>query len=83
MKYEEIYEKIKNIIADEIHVKKELINEKTNFFEDLLIDELNMLEIIISIEFEFDIDISDKVTEDIITVGDITKLVENNINLKV
>lgn len=41
-----------------------------------------MMEIVIDIEYEFDIDILDKITEDIITVGDIVKLVKNNISLE-
>lgn len=72
-----ILEKIKKIIADQIGAEEENITENTSF-EDLGVDSLDLFEIIISVEEEFDVQIED--AEAIKTVGDAVKFVENNLN---
>lgn len=71
-----ILEKIKKIIADQIGAEEENITENTSF-EDLGVDSLDLFEIIISVEEEFNVQIED--AEAIKTVGDAVKFVENNL----
>lgn len=71
-----ILEKIKKIIADQIDVEEESITLDTSF-QDLGVDSLDLFEIIISVEEEFDVQIAD--AEAIKTVGDAVKFVEKNI----
>lgn len=71
-----ILEKIKKIIAEQIDVEEESITEDTSF-QDLGVDSLDLFEIIISVEEEFDVQIED--AEAIKTVGDAVKFVEKNL----
>lgn len=70
-----ILEKIKEIISAQLDVEAESITLETRFQEDLEADSLDLFQIINDIEDEFDIKIED--AEDIKTVEDAVKFVEN------
>ena len=70
-----IYEKITEIISGKMDIdKKDISMEST--FENLKIDSLDMVEIVMDIEEEFDISIED--SENLKTVADLVKFIENN-----
>lgn len=71
-----VFEKIKEIICDQLGVDVEKVNLDTSF-DDLGIDSLDLFQIIIEIEEEFDIRIED--TEGIKTVSDVVDFVEDRI----
>ena len=68
-----ILEKIKEIIAEQLNLDQETITEDTSF-EDLGLDSLDLFQVVIEIEEEFDIQIED--AESIKTVKDAVKFVE-------
>ncbi|WP_027625467.1 acyl carrier protein [Clostridium lundense] len=68
-----IFEKIKRIIADQLNIEEEILTSETSF-EELGVDSLDLFQIVIEIEEEFDIEIED--AESIKTVGDAVKFVE-------
>lgn len=68
-----ILEKIKEIIAEQLNLDEETISEDTSF-EDLGLDSLDLFQVVIEIEEEFDIQIED--AESIKTVRDAVKFVE-------
>lgn len=70
MSEEEIFNKIKNMLADNFDVKKDKITEKTNFTKDLDADSIDLVEFILQLEDEFGSEISDADAEKIQTVGD-------------
>ena len=61
-------EKIKRIVADQLGVEEDEINEATSF-EDLNADSLDIVELIMALEEEFDIEIPDQDAEKLTTVG--------------
>lgn len=64
------FEKLKDIIADVLNVSKEDINLETTFVDDLGADSLDIFQIIMGIEEEFDIEIDNEEAEKIATVND-------------
>ena len=59
------------VISDETGIDMELITPESRFFEDLNLDELNLYEIILRCENEFDVTISNESAANIITVQDL------------
>ena len=64
------FEKLQNIIAEVLNVETEEITMDTTFTDDLGADSLDVFQIIMGIEEEFDIEIPNEAAEKIITVGD-------------
>ena len=75
------FEKMQDIIADVLNVQKEDIKPETTFVDDLGADSLDIFQIIMGIEEEFDIEIDNDEAEKIVTVQDavdqIKKAVDN------
>ena len=72
-----IEERIKGIIAEQINVDKDTIEESSRFIEDLGADSLDVVELMMSIEEAFDLDIPDDDAEKILTVGDALSYIKN------
>ena len=64
------FEKLQDIIADVLNVQKEEIKPETTFVGDLGADSLDIFQIIMGIEEEFDIEIDNDEAEKIVTVQD-------------
>ncbi len=64
------FEKLQDIIADVLNVQKDEIKPETTFVDDLGADSLDILQIIMGIEEEFDIEIDNDEAEKIVTVQD-------------
>lgn len=74
-----MFDKIKKIIVEQLNIDDgAFINLDTNLQEDLDADSLDAVEIIMNIEEEFDIKVDDDELENIKTIGDIVKYIENN-----
>ena len=76
MTYEEIIAKIKDILAYKLGLTPEVISDDSNIKNDLGADSLDRIEIVMVVEDEFDIEISDASLEGVRTVSDYAKLVE-------
>ena len=70
MSEEEIFNKIKDMIADNFGVDKDKITEQTNFMNDLDADSIDLVEFILQLEDEFGAEIPDDEAEKIKTIGD-------------
>jgi len=66
----ETAERVKNIIVEQLGVPAEDVNEGASFIEDLGADSLDIVELVMALEEEYDIEISDEDAEKIQTVGD-------------
>ena len=66
---DEISEKIQQIVCDITGAVPETVNTESNFVEDLRADSLDMAEIVMAVEDEFDLEIPDEDAEKIATVG--------------
>ena len=71
-----VFEKVKSIIADQLDVEEEKVVAEASITEDLGADSLDMVDLVMSIEEEFDI--PDEAVENIKTVGDVVAYIENN-----
>ena len=74
------FEKLQEIIADVLNVQKEEITPETTFVDDLGADSLDIFQIIMGIEEEFDIEIPNEAAEQIVTVGDAVEQIKNALN---
>ena len=73
-----VFDKIKEIIAEQLGVETDIITVDTNLMKDLEADSLDAVEIIMAIEDEYDIEVPDEDAEKFQTVTDIVKYVEDN-----
>ena len=73
-----IFDKIKDIIIDQLQVEESDVDMDTNLMKDLSADSLDAVEIIMAIEEEFGIEIPDEEAENFQTVADLVKYVEEN-----
>jgi len=67
---ENVEEKVKDIIVEELGVEREKLTSQASFMEDLGADSLDTVELVMAFEKEFDIDIPDEDAEKLRTVGD-------------
>ena len=70
-------EKLKMILADVLNVDTAEITEDTTFVDDLGADSLDIFQIIMGIEEEFDVEIDNDAAERIVTVGDAAEAIKN------
>ena len=75
-------EKVKDIISEQLGVKKEEIKPESSFIDDLGADSLDTVEVVMALEEEFGIEIPDEDAEKITTVGDATKYIEEKVSKK-
>lgn len=73
-----ILEKVKEVIVEQLGVEEDIIKLDTSFIDDLGADSLDIVELIMSLEEEFDIQIPDNEAEKISTVGDVVEYIKNN-----
>ena len=74
------FEKLKKIIAEVLNVDEEEIKMETTFVDDLGADSLDVFQIIMGLEEEFDIEIPNEEAEKIVTVGDAVEQIKNALN---
>ncbi len=69
-------DKIRQIIADQLGVKKGEVTERTKFVDDLGADSLDTVELVMALEEEFGVEIPDEEAEKLMTVGDALRYIE-------
>jgi len=74
-----IFEKMKKLIADQLDVEENEIKMEASFQNDLDADSLDVVELIMAIEDEFDIEIPDEEAEKISTVKDAVEYIQNHV----
>lgn len=70
MSQQEIFERVKEIVADQLSVEVADVTPEANFANDLSADSLDVVELVMALEEEFDIEIPDEAAESIKTVQD-------------
>ncbi|WP_407382527.1 acyl carrier protein [Ruminococcus sp.] len=73
-----VLEKIKVILAEQFDVEEDSLKNDTDLQEDLGADSLDVVDLLMSIEDEFEIEIPDEEIENIRTVGDLVSYIESN-----
>ena len=72
-----IFEKVASILAEQLDAEEETITLETNLVEDLGADSLDVVDLVMTLEDEFDMEIPDEDIVDVRTVGDIVKYLED------
>jgi len=71
-----VFEKVKEIIVDQLGVDESEVTMEASFIDDLGADSLDIVELIMALEEEFDLEIPDKDAEKIVTVGDAVEYIK-------
>lgn len=74
---EEMFNTIKKMIVDQLGVDESMISMDSSFIDDLNADSLDMVELVMAMEQEFDVSIPDEVAEKVSTVGEAIEFVKN------
>lgn len=73
-----IFEKVKAVIAEQTGINESDIKMESTFVEDLNIDSLDLVELIMVLEEEYDVEIDEDRAEHIKTIGDVVKFIKEN-----
>ncbi len=71
-------EKVKAVVIEQLDCKADEVKEDSKFIEDLGADSLDVVELVMALEEEFDIEIPDEDAEGILTVADALKYIEDH-----
>lgn len=75
-------EKVRNILEEYVDVPKEQITMETNLLNDLGLSSLDVVNMIVTFEDEFEIEIPDRKLSEIMTVGDVVKLLQEEYGME-
>lgn len=79
MSSEEVFEKVKETIIEQIGVTDTAVTMEASFIDDLGADSLDIVELIMALEEEFDMNIPDADAEKIVTVGDVVEYIKEHV----
>lgn len=74
-----IFDKVKDILSEQLDIDKDIITSDSSIVDDLGADSLDIVDLVMSLEDEFDTEIPDEAIEGIKTVGDIVRYIEENL----
>lgn len=74
-----VFEKVKGILVDQLDADEDAISMNSSIADDLGADSLDIADIVMSIEEEFDVEVPDDQLQNIKTVGDIVRYIEENV----
>lgn len=75
----EVFDRIVKVVSEELAISEDEITEDASFIDDLGADSLDVVELIMALEEEFDIEIPDEDAEEIATVSDAVDYIEENL----
>ena len=76
---EEVFEKVKSIIIEQLGATESSVTMEASFIDDLGADSLDIVELIMALEEEFDTEIPDADAEKIVTVGDVVDYIKEHL----
>ena len=79
MNSEDIFEKVKGIIVEQLGVTDSSVTMEASFIDDLGADSLDIVELIMALEEEFDIEIPDADAEKVVTVTDVVDYIKDHV----
>ena len=79
MSSEEVFEKVKAIIVEQLGAAEASVTLEASFIDDLGADSLDIVELIMALEEEFDTEIPDADAEKIVTVGDVVDYIKDHV----
>ena len=79
METEEIFEKVKTVIVEQLGIDEANVRMESSFLDDLGADSLDIVEFIMALEEEFGLEIPDEDVKKIVTVKDVVEYISENI----
>ncbi len=79
MTTEEVFERVKKIIMEQLGAVDTAVTMEASFLDDLGADSLDIVELVMALEEEFDIEIPDTDAEKVVTVGDVVEYIKENV----
>ena len=76
----DIFEKVKKIVVDQLGVDEDEVTPEASFVDDLGADSLDIVELVMAFEEEFDLEIPDEDAEKINTVGDVVDYLKSRVD---
>jgi len=76
---EEVFDKVKSIIVEQLGATESSVTMEASFIDDLGADSLDIVELIMALEEEFDTEIPDSDAEKIVTVGDVVDYIKEHL----
>ena len=73
-----IFEKVREIIADKLSLEEDEIKMESSFVDDLGADSLDLVELVMALEDEFDMEIPDEEVEKVTTVSDVVEYIKTH-----
>ena len=74
-----MFEKVREIISEKLNVDPDEIKLESSIVDDLGADSLDIVELVMALEEEFDIEIPDADAEKVVTVGDVVEYIKENV----
>ncbi|MEZ4357132.1 MAG: acyl carrier protein [Eubacteriales bacterium] len=74
-----VFEKVQKILSEQLEISKDKITMESNLIEDLKADSLDIVELIMDLEQEFDLEIPDDDLPKVIKVADVVKYIESKL----
>ncbi|MBE6888243.1 MAG: acyl carrier protein [Ruminococcaceae bacterium] len=74
-----VFEKLKKIICEQLEVEEDQVTMESNIMDDFDADSLDLVDIVMSVEDEFEVEVPEDAVEKMKTVGDVVKFIEENI----
>ena len=71
-----VFEKLRGMICDQLDLDPETVTEESLIIEDLGADSLDIVDLVMTIEEEFNVEVPDEEIENIRTVGDVVKFID-------
>jgi acyl carrier protein len=73
-----VFEKLREIISEQLELSEELITMESNLMEDFDADSLDLVDLVMSVEDEFGVEVPEEAVENLKTVGDVVRFIEEN-----
>lgn len=75
---DEIFDRVKSVIVDQLGAEEDAVTMEASFIDDLGADSLDIVELVMGLETEFELEIPDEQSENIKTVGDAVNYIKEN-----
>ena len=72
-----VFEKVRDIVVEQLGVEEDEVTMESSFIDDLGADSLDIVELIMALEEEFEIEVPDEEAEKITTVGDVVEYIKS------
>ena len=73
-----VFEKLREIISEQLELSEELITMESDLMEDFDADSLDLVDLVMSVEDEFGVEVPEEAVENLKTVGDVVRFIEEN-----